>query len=77
MKTIKKMKAVSLLIGIFCLISQFCVAQNSVGWRGENRDGIYRESGLLKTWTEEGPELLWFVEGIGKDRKSTRLNSSH
>ncbi len=34
-------------------------------WRGENRSGIYPDTGLLKTWPEEGPELVWEYEGIG------------
>jgi len=34
-------------------------------WRGENRDGIYNETGLLKAWPENGPELLWSFEGLG------------
>ena len=34
-------------------------------WRGENRSGIYNETGLLKEWPEEGPELVWEYEGIG------------
>lgn len=35
-------------------------------WRGENRDGIYNETGLLNEWPAKGPELLWVFEGIGK-----------
>jgi len=34
-------------------------------WRGENRDGKYQEKDLLKTWPEEGPELLWFNDDLG------------
>jgi outer membrane protein assembly factor BamB len=34
-------------------------------WRGENRSGIYHETNLLKKWPGEGPEELWFLEGIG------------
>ena len=34
-------------------------------WRGENRDGIYHETGLLKEWAVEGPQLLWSVKGLG------------
>jgi len=34
-------------------------------WRGENRDGKYQETNLLKEWPEEGPELLWFSEDLG------------
>ncbi len=35
-------------------------------WRGINRDGHYSETGLLKEWPKEGPELLWAYNGIGK-----------
>jgi len=34
-------------------------------WRGEKRDGIYKETGLLKEWAADGPKLLWYVEGLG------------
>ncbi|HUV62432.1 MAG TPA: PQQ-binding-like beta-propeller repeat protein [Sedimentisphaerales bacterium] len=34
-------------------------------WRGPNRDGICLETGLLKSWPEEGPELLWELSGLG------------
>ncbi len=30
-------------------------------WRGLNRDGISRETGLLKTWPNDGPKVLWRV----------------
>ncbi len=35
-------------------------------WRGTHRDGIFQESGLLDHWSEEGPELLWKFEGLGR-----------
>jgi outer membrane protein assembly factor BamB len=28
-------------------------------WRGPHFDGISRETGLLKSWPEEGPRILW------------------
>ena len=34
-------------------------------WRGENRDGIYSEPGLLKKWADDGAEMLWYIEGLG------------
>jgi outer membrane protein assembly factor BamB len=34
-------------------------------WRGPNRDGISKESSLLKEWPKEGPKLLWQVKGLG------------
>lgn len=35
-------------------------------WRGPRRDGICRETGLLKSWPEKGPELLWKAKGLGE-----------
>src|SRR6185503_8033631 len=34
-------------------------------WRGPNRDGISKETGLLKQWPAEGPPLLWKASGAG------------
>ena len=34
-------------------------------WRGDNRDGVYNETGLLKQWPDDGPRLLWKYEGLG------------
>lgn len=34
-------------------------------WRGPNRDGISKESSLLKEWPREGPKLSWQVKGLG------------
>jgi outer membrane protein assembly factor BamB len=28
-------------------------------WRGPNRDGISKETGLLKSWPTDGPKVLW------------------
>lgn len=35
-------------------------------WRGPNRDGISKETGLLKSWPSDGPKLLWSVQGLGE-----------
>ena len=34
-------------------------------WRGPNRDGISKETGLLKAWPSEGPKLVWQVKDLG------------
>ncbi len=34
-------------------------------WRGPGRDGISRETGLLKQWPAAGPPLLWRVTNLG------------
>jgi outer membrane protein assembly factor BamB len=35
-------------------------------FRGVARDAVSRETGLLKSWPEGGPKLLWKLEGLGK-----------
>ena len=34
-------------------------------WRGPRRDGISQETDLLPAWPENGPTLLWKVDGLG------------
>lgn len=34
-------------------------------WRGPDRTGVSRETGLLKSWPAEGPRLLWKARGLG------------
>lgn len=35
-------------------------------WRGPRRDGISTETGLLQSWPEGGPRLLWKSSGLGQ-----------
>ncbi len=42
-------------------------------WRGVDRSGVSQETGLLKQWPEEGPELLWSVEAVGKGFSSPSI----
>ena len=35
-------------------------------WRGPRRDAISTETGLLDSWPEGGPKLLWKTTGMGK-----------
>jgi len=35
-------------------------------WRGPNRDGKSSDTGLLKSWPEGGPKLLWQAKSIGQ-----------
>src|SRR5215813_12078946 len=34
-------------------------------WRGPNRDGVSKETGLLKQWPADGPSLVWKASGAG------------
>jgi outer membrane protein assembly factor BamB len=49
--------------------------EESAQWRGANRDGIFHETELLDQWPEEGPELLWVFEGLGKGFAAPALTS--
>ena len=35
-------------------------------WRGPRRDGIWDEKGLLQSWPEGGPKLVWKIGGLGR-----------
>lgn len=62
------MKAFTFLIITFFAASVLS-AQTPTKWRGEN-NGIYNETGLLKEWPENGPEILWTFEGLGEGHSS-------
>ena len=69
-------KSKSLLIAVSLLITlQFNQAQNIAQWRGSNRDGIYDEQPLMKSWPESGPQLLWSTEDIGEGYGSLAVTS--
>lgn len=43
-------------------------------WRGHNRDGISKETGLLKQWPEGGPPLAWKATGAGTGYSSMSVS---
>jgi len=43
-------------------------------WRGPNRDGISKETGLLKQWPAEGPPLVWKATGAGSGYSSFSIS---
>ena len=43
-------------------------------WRGPNRDGISKETGLLKQWPAEGPPLVWKATGAGRGYSSFSIS---
>lgn len=62
--------------GILCLLiftGYVLVAQNNTEWRND-RTGIYQETGLLKSWPANGPELLWQVDGLGQGYSSVSID---
>ncbi len=47
------------------LFAAWAWAQDWPQWRGVNRDGHSKETGLLKEWPKEGPKLLWQINDLG------------
>ena len=43
-------------------------------WRGANRDGISKETGLLKQWPDGGPPLVWKASGAGRGYSSFSIS---
>lgn len=54
--------ASALFLGV---IATSAVAADWPGFRGPNRDGLSPEKGLLKSWPEGGPKLLWTAKNLG------------
>jgi outer membrane protein assembly factor BamB len=49
-------------------VASVSLAQSNANWpqwRGPNRDGLSKETGLLKQWPAEGPPLVWKATGAG------------
>jgi outer membrane protein assembly factor BamB len=60
------------LVIIALLISGLAVsqAQEPTRWRGPSGNGIYPETGLLKQWPAEGPEIAWTYDQLGQGHAS-------
>ncbi len=46
---------------------------NWAQWRGPQRDGKSPEKGLLQSWPEDGPPLVWEVDGLGSGYSSVSI----
>jgi outer membrane protein assembly factor BamB len=42
-------------------------------WRGPDRTDISKETGLLKSWPEGGPKLIWEAKGAGRGYASVAI----
>lgn len=57
----------AIAVGVLCACVQVSAqaAADWPQWRGINRDGISKDTGLLKQWPENGPRLAWKATGAG------------
>lgn len=69
------MRTMRALLFLMCVAS-VSLAQSNANWpqwRGPNRDGLSKETGLLKQWPTEGPPLVWKASGAGRGYSSFSL----
>ena len=64
---------IGILAPVFFISCQGQDTPKNWQWRGENRDGVYKETGLLKEWPAGGPELLWTFEELGEGHTSVAI----
>src|SRR5436190_10613441 len=54
-----------LSLGVLVL-AQTPVSTDWPQWRGPDRNGISKETGLLQTWPAKGPAVVWTMSGLGR-----------
>ncbi len=52
------------LLGLICFAASLS-ASDWPHWRGPDRDGVSKETGLLKEWPKEGPSRAWLNTDVG------------
>ncbi|MEQ1827327.1 MAG: PQQ-binding-like beta-propeller repeat protein [Pirellula sp.] len=64
MKTNRQL--VCLILLSIVAMSSFAKADDWVQWRGPDRTGLSKETGLAQLWPEKGPAVVWNVDHIGQ-----------
>jgi outer membrane protein assembly factor BamB len=67
-------RIVQLIIGVSLMTVVH--AEDPTGWRGPLRNGIYPETGLLKTWPSDGPEMIWSYQELGQGHSSAAVSGN-
>jgi outer membrane protein assembly factor BamB len=67
MKALNTKSLISVAVLLLSLSGSIAAQSNGdwPQWRGANRDGISKETGLLKQWPADGPPLAWKATGAG------------
>ena len=67
------MKRILQSVALSAIIIGQIHAQSISEWRGDERTGIYYDETLLDKWPENGPELIWAIDGIGEGYSSASV----
>jgi len=65
------------ILSILLISFTSIIGQEINEWRGKGRTGVYTETGLLKEWPAEGPELLWSSDTIPVGYSSVTIADNH
>ncbi len=60
------MMKVGITIVLLMILEIVTVQAQDSQWRGPGRNGKYTDTGLLKEWPKEGPQLILQKEGLGR-----------
>src|SRR5436190_11469845 len=78
-KSMFRLRIIAGIALLFASLSFQTAAQSGDGdwpqWRGPNRDGISKETGLLKSWPTNGPPLVWKVQGAGRGYSTLAISN--
>jgi outer membrane protein assembly factor BamB len=72
----KNIRVCSFATVVLLALAQLAIGQSAANWpqwRGPNRDGISKETGLLKEWPADGPTLVWKASGAGRGYSSLSI----
>ncbi len=62
-----------ILVCVMFITTNLLNAQTPTKWRGPNGNGVYGETGLLKKWPDDGPEIIWHFDDLGQGHSSPAL----
>ena len=65
------------LLAFALIVSLLSLSVNAGDWptfRGSDRTGVSKDKGLLESWPEEGPKLVWEAKGAGRGYSSPAID---
>jgi len=65
--------SIGLVMGLVFCLTGVALGEDWPEFRGPERNGVSKETGLLKSWPAEGPTLLWTATGCGMGWSSAAI----
>ena len=68
------MKRIISLTSFIMLVFIAVSGQEATKWRGPSGNGVYPDKGLLKSWSQEGPKMMWSYDDLGQGHSSPMIS---